>query len=142
MIFVGPTLAPAEIEAAGTFVHLPPVAQGDVYRAVPRGARAIGIVDGFFLRRALRLAQGDFVGDGRGRAGVRQRQYGGAAGGRTLCLRQCAAWAASSKPTATGRLRTTMKSRSYTVLRISAIFRPPNPWSTSAPRSKRPRPGA
>ena len=48
MIFVGPTLAPAEIEAAGTFVCLPPVAQGDVYRAVRRGARAIGIVDGFF----------------------------------------------------------------------------------------------
>jgi hypothetical protein len=47
-IFVGPTLAPAEIEGAGTFVRLPPVAQGDVYRAVRRGARAIGIVDGFF----------------------------------------------------------------------------------------------
>jgi hypothetical protein len=47
-IFLGPTLAPAEIDAAGQFVRLPPVAQGDVYRAVRRGARAIGIVDGFF----------------------------------------------------------------------------------------------
>jgi hypothetical protein len=47
-VFVGPTLSPAEIEAAGTFVRLPPVAQGDVYRAVRRGARAIGIIDGFF----------------------------------------------------------------------------------------------
>ena len=48
MIFVGPTLAPAELEAAGAFVCLPPVAQGDVYRAVRRGARVIGIIDGYF----------------------------------------------------------------------------------------------
>jgi hypothetical protein len=48
MIFVGPTLAPAEIAAAGDFVCLAPVAQGDVYRAARRGARLIGIIDGYF----------------------------------------------------------------------------------------------
>jgi hypothetical protein len=47
-IFVGPTLAAAEIATAGDFVGLPPVAQGDVYRAVRGGARVIGIIDGFF----------------------------------------------------------------------------------------------
>jgi hypothetical protein len=46
-IFAGPTLAPAEIAAVGDFACLPPVAQGDVYRAVRRGARALGIIDGF-----------------------------------------------------------------------------------------------
>jgi hypothetical protein len=48
MVFVGPTLTPAELAAAGDFVSLPPVAQGDVYRAVRRGARIVGIVDGYF----------------------------------------------------------------------------------------------
>ena len=48
MIFVGPTLTPAEIAAVGDFVCLPPVAQGDVYRAARRGARLIGIIDGYF----------------------------------------------------------------------------------------------
>jgi hypothetical protein len=47
-VFVGPTLAAEEIGEAGDFVILPPVAQGDVYRAVRRGARVIGIVDGYF----------------------------------------------------------------------------------------------
>jgi hypothetical protein len=47
-IFVGPTLTPAEIAAVGDFVCLPPVAQGDVYRAARRGARLIGIIDGYF----------------------------------------------------------------------------------------------
>jgi hypothetical protein len=47
-IFVGPTLTPAEIAAAGNFVCLPPVAQGDVYRVARRGARLIGIIDGYF----------------------------------------------------------------------------------------------
>jgi hypothetical protein len=47
-IFVGPTLTPAEIAAVGDFVCLPPVAQGDVYRAARRGARPIGIIDGYF----------------------------------------------------------------------------------------------
>jgi hypothetical protein len=47
-IFVGPTLMPEEIASVGDFVCLPPVAQGDVYRAVRRGARLIGIIDGYF----------------------------------------------------------------------------------------------
>lgn len=47
-VFVGPTLAPAKVCAIGDFVCLPPVAQGDVYRIVQAGARAIGIVDGYF----------------------------------------------------------------------------------------------
>ncbi|MEE8092720.1 MAG: TfuA-like protein [Gammaproteobacteria bacterium] len=48
-VFAGPTIARAEIEAAGPdMVCLPPVAQGDVYRVVRRRPRAIGIVDGYF----------------------------------------------------------------------------------------------
>ena len=48
IIFVGPTLRPEEIAGAGDFVSLPPVAQGDVYRAALSRPRAIGIIDGFF----------------------------------------------------------------------------------------------
>jgi hypothetical protein len=48
IIFVGPTLRPEEIAAAGDFIALPPVAQGDVYRAALRRPRAIGIIDGYF----------------------------------------------------------------------------------------------
>jgi hypothetical protein len=48
IVFVGPTLRPEEIEGAGDFIALPPVAQGDVYRAALRRPRAIGIIDGFF----------------------------------------------------------------------------------------------
>jgi hypothetical protein len=47
-IFVGPTLGPQEIAAIGEFVLLPPVAQGDVYRAAQRKPRAIGVIDGYF----------------------------------------------------------------------------------------------
>jgi len=48
-VFVGPTLRPEEVlSAAPDAVCLPPVAQGDVYRAVRKGPRAIGIVDGYF----------------------------------------------------------------------------------------------
>ena len=47
-IFVGPTLPVAEITALLDAVCLPPVAQGDVYRAAVSRARAIGIVDGYF----------------------------------------------------------------------------------------------
>jgi hypothetical protein len=49
-IFVGPTLPVAEARAELDAVYLPPVAQGDVYRAARAGARAIGIIDGFFER--------------------------------------------------------------------------------------------
>jgi hypothetical protein len=48
IVFVGPTLRSEEIAAAGDFVSLPPVAQGDVYRAALRRPRAIGIIDGYF----------------------------------------------------------------------------------------------
>jgi hypothetical protein len=48
IVFAGPTLRPDEIAAAGEFVSLPPVAQGDVYRAAVNRPRAIGVIDGFF----------------------------------------------------------------------------------------------
>ncbi|MBV9430857.1 MAG: TfuA domain-containing protein, partial [Hyphomicrobiales bacterium] len=48
IIFVGPTLAPKEVGALGEFQCLPPVSQGDVYRAARKRPRAIGIVDGYF----------------------------------------------------------------------------------------------
>src|SRR5271167_289767 len=47
-VFVGPTLAAEEIAASGEFVCLPPVAQGDLYRAARLRPRAIGVIDGFF----------------------------------------------------------------------------------------------
>lgn len=48
-IFVGPTLAPADALAMLDAVYLPPVQQGDVYRAAVRHRpRALGIVDGYF----------------------------------------------------------------------------------------------
>jgi len=47
-LFIGPTLRREEVAAACNAVCLPPVAQGDVYRAAQRGPRAIGIVDGYF----------------------------------------------------------------------------------------------
>ena len=37
-VFVGPTLPPAQVQSAGDFVCLPPVAQGDVYRVTQAGA--------------------------------------------------------------------------------------------------------
>lgn len=47
-VFVGPTLRREEIAEICDADCLPPVAQGDVYRATQRGVRAIGIIDGFF----------------------------------------------------------------------------------------------
>src|SRR5271167_2051250 len=47
-VFVGPTLPAGELAAAGDFTALPPVSQGDVYRAARRRPRAIGIIDGYF----------------------------------------------------------------------------------------------
>src|SRR5271168_1210546 len=47
-VFVGPTLPAGEIARTGDFVCLPPVAQGDLYRAARRRPRAIGIIDGYF----------------------------------------------------------------------------------------------
>jgi len=48
IVFVGPTLAPEEVAAAGDFICLPPVSQGDVYRAARSRPRAIGMIDGYF----------------------------------------------------------------------------------------------
>jgi hypothetical protein len=48
IVFVGPTLRPEDIEGAGDIIALPPVAQGDVFRAALRRPRAIGIIDGYF----------------------------------------------------------------------------------------------
>ncbi|WP_163995278.1 TfuA-like protein [Pyxidicoccus caerfyrddinensis] len=47
-IFTGPTLRPEEARAELEAVYLPPVQQGDVYRAAREGPVAIGIIDGFF----------------------------------------------------------------------------------------------
>jgi hypothetical protein len=47
-IFTGPTLSPEEGRAELDAVYLPPVSQGDVYRATLDRPRAIGIIDGYF----------------------------------------------------------------------------------------------
>jgi hypothetical protein len=49
-VFLGPTLSAAEARRELDVICLPPVSQGDVYRVAARGARAIGIVDGYFDR--------------------------------------------------------------------------------------------
>ena len=51
IVFAGPTISAAEIEAGlpGALV-LPPVAQGDVYRAALHKPNSIGIIDGYFQR--------------------------------------------------------------------------------------------
>jgi hypothetical protein len=48
VVFVGPTLSREDIATGGDLVCLPPVAQGDVYRAAQRRPQAIGIIDGYF----------------------------------------------------------------------------------------------
>jgi hypothetical protein len=49
VVFVGPTLEAAAVQRLlPEAAVLPPVAQGDVQRAVTNGARVIGIVDGYF----------------------------------------------------------------------------------------------
>jgi hypothetical protein len=47
-VFVGPTLRAQDLPREGDVLVLPPVAQGDVYRAAQARPRAIGIVDGYF----------------------------------------------------------------------------------------------
>ncbi|MFQ5777793.1 MAG: TfuA-like protein [Terriglobia bacterium] len=49
-VFLGPTLPAAEARKELDAVYLPPASQGDVYRAAAKGARAIGIIDGYFDR--------------------------------------------------------------------------------------------
>ena len=48
-VFVGPTLPRSDVVARLDAICLPPVAQGDVLRAVRRyGPRAVGLIDGVF----------------------------------------------------------------------------------------------
>jgi len=47
-VFVGPTIGIDEAAKELDATFLPPVAQGDVYRITSQGARAIGIIDGYF----------------------------------------------------------------------------------------------
>ncbi len=48
IVFTGPTLPPHEAEQLFEANYLPPVSEGDVYRAALGGPRAIGIIDGYF----------------------------------------------------------------------------------------------
>lgn len=48
VIFLGPSLARARAERELNAVYRPPVAQGDVTRALALRPRAIGIIDGYF----------------------------------------------------------------------------------------------
>lgn len=50
IVFTGPTLGADEARKELDAIYLPPVAQGDVYRAALKQPRAIGIVDGYFDR--------------------------------------------------------------------------------------------
>ena len=50
IVFAGPTLSPAEVAEVIDATCLPPVSQGDVYRALPCSPDAIGIIDGYFER--------------------------------------------------------------------------------------------
>jgi hypothetical protein len=47
-VFTGPTLGAEEARGELDAVYLPPVSQGDVYRAARKRPRAIGIIDGYF----------------------------------------------------------------------------------------------
>jgi hypothetical protein len=47
-VFVGPTLSTGTARSILDAVYLPPVSQGDVYRACTERPRAIGIIDGYF----------------------------------------------------------------------------------------------
>ncbi|WP_310620043.1 TfuA-like protein [Flexibacterium corallicola] len=48
VVFLGPSLSLSEAKDQLPATFLPPASQGDIYRAVKKGARLIGIVDGFF----------------------------------------------------------------------------------------------
>lgn len=48
VVFTGPTLSPADAQAELAAHYLPPVSEGDVYRAALEGPKAIGIIDGYF----------------------------------------------------------------------------------------------
>lgn len=48
IVFAGPTLSAEEVRRECEAICLPPVSQGDVYRAVQQRPGAIGIIDGYF----------------------------------------------------------------------------------------------
>lgn len=48
VVFTGPTLPPSEAAKELQATYLPPVSEGDVYRAALQKPRAIGIIDGYF----------------------------------------------------------------------------------------------
>jgi hypothetical protein len=48
VVFCGPTISPEDVAVHVEAVCLPPVAQGDVYRALELKPQAIGIIDGCF----------------------------------------------------------------------------------------------
>ncbi|MDH3596547.1 MAG: TfuA-like protein [Rhodospirillales bacterium] len=48
IVFSGPTLPPAEAAKELDALYMPPVSEGDVYRAALESPRAIGIIDGYF----------------------------------------------------------------------------------------------
>src|SRR5262245_14942991 len=50
VIFTGPTISAEDARRELDATYLPPVSQGDVYRAAVRKPLAIGIIDGYFDR--------------------------------------------------------------------------------------------
>lgn len=48
LIFVGPSLYGAEVQAPPSLTMRPPAAKGDVVKAVEQGADVIGLIDGYF----------------------------------------------------------------------------------------------
>jgi len=50
IVFAGPTISPGDALQELPAVYLPPVSQGDVYRATQQRPAAIGIIDGYFQR--------------------------------------------------------------------------------------------
>lgn len=51
-VFVGPSLCQEDRAAFADFSFRPPIAEGDMFRAVDQGAAVVAIVDGFFETRA------------------------------------------------------------------------------------------
>ncbi|UWQ24381.1 TfuA domain protein, core [Leisingera aquaemixtae] len=48
VVFAGPTIRAEEVQAYFEATVLPPAGQGDIYRAARQGAKAIGLIDGYF----------------------------------------------------------------------------------------------
>ncbi|RED43370.1 TfuA-like protein [Aestuariispira insulae] len=49
-VFLGPSLPENEARSILDVNYLPPVSQGDVYRAVSEGAKVVAVIDGYFER--------------------------------------------------------------------------------------------